>query len=110
MHVDETCDSNLAKPERPIPDDEWMQEHTHLTRLFGRAAIPLTRLSERAGAAIVDAGSVHHTLASIGFTALAHAGSIFGLRCSEAFHRAGAQNPDQRSDRPSMRNLRAVGA
>jgi hypothetical protein len=68
--ADELCDSNLAKPERPIPDSEWMQEHTHLARLFGRAVIPLTLLTERTGAATVNTGSIHDTQASIGFSAL----------------------------------------
>ena len=35
---------------------------------------------------------------------VAHAGSVSGLPGSEAFHRAGEQSPDPRSDRPSMLN------
>jgi len=100
----------ISPEERPIPDDEWMQEHTHLTRLFGRAAIPLTLLTERAGAAIVDAGSVHHTQASIGFSALLMRGQF--LVCGAAKRSIGLERKiltDDR-DRPSMRNLLAVGA
>ncbi|HEU5379385.1 MAG TPA: hypothetical protein VFV38_28515 [Ktedonobacteraceae bacterium] len=78
--------STPISPEQwPTPDGEWMQEHTHSAWLFGRATIPLKRhasvdaplhmkklrfvyagrfqntlLTERAGAATVDAGSVHH--------------------------------------------------
>lgn len=38
------------------------------------------------------------------FLCVAHAGSIFGLPGTEAFHQAGAHSPGPRSDRPSMRN------
>lgn len=88
--------STPISPEQwPTPDGEWMQEHTHSAWLFGRATIPLKRhvsvdaplhmkklrfvyagrfqntlLTERAGAATVDAGSVHHPQASVGFLAL----------------------------------------
>jgi hypothetical protein len=52
------------------PDDQWMQEHTHLTRLRGGAAIPLTRLSQGTGTATADTGGIDHAQAAIGFPAL----------------------------------------
>ncbi len=55
--------------ERSRPDDEGMQQHTHLTRLGGGPALPLTLLAQRAGAATADAGRIHHAQAPIGFCA-----------------------------------------
>jgi hypothetical protein len=51
-------------------NDERMEQHTHLARLFGRSALPLTLLTERTGAATVNTGSIHNTQASVGFSAL----------------------------------------
>src|SRR6266496_1371838 len=48
-------------------DRERMQEHTHLTRLRGCIAQPLTLLAQGAGTATTDTGSVDHTQAPIGF-------------------------------------------
>src|SRR5260221_13870086 len=52
------------------PDDQWMQEHTHLTRLRGGAAIPLTLLAQGTGTATADTGCIDHAQAAIGFPAL----------------------------------------
>jgi hypothetical protein len=52
------------------PDDQWMQEYTHLTWLRGGAAIPLTLLAQGTGTATADTGCVHHAQAAIGFPAL----------------------------------------
>ena len=58
----------VTPEERPIPDDEWMQENTHLARLRGFAAIPLTLLAQQAGAAAAETGCVHDAQAAIGFS------------------------------------------
>ncbi len=57
----------------PIPpqhrcgtDDERMQEHADLARFLRGTTLPLALLAERTGTATADAGSVHHTQASIG--------------------------------------------
>ena len=59
----------VAPEQRRRPDDEGMQQHTHLARFGGRAAIPLTLLAQRTEAAIADATGIHHTQAPIGFPA-----------------------------------------
>lgn len=51
-------------------DRERMQHYTDLTWLRGRAAVPLTLLAQRTRATTVNAGSIHHTQASISFSAL----------------------------------------
>src|SRR5258706_136980 len=56
--------------ERSRPDGEGMQQHAHLTRLFGGAALPLTLPPQRTGTATADAGRIDHAQASIGFSAL----------------------------------------
>jgi hypothetical protein len=38
-----------------IPNDQWMQEDTHLSRLFGDAALPLALCAQWAGTATVNA-------------------------------------------------------
>jgi len=50
---------------RSRPDGEGMQQHTHLTRLVGGAALPLTLFPQGAGATTADAGRIDHTQASI---------------------------------------------
>ena len=47
-----------------------VEQQAHLTWLFGGAALPLTLLPQRAGAATADAGCIHHAQAPIGFSAL----------------------------------------
>src|SRR5579884_1755574 len=47
-----------------------MQQHTDLARLCRRTAIPLTLLAQRTGTTTVNAGTIHHTQAAIGFSAL----------------------------------------
>ena len=60
----------ISPEERSIPYGEWMQEHADLARLGRRTPIPLALLTKRTGAATLDAGSVHHTQAAIGFSAV----------------------------------------
>lgn len=61
--------STPVTPEkRLIPDDERMQEDTHLARFARFAAIPLALLAERTGAATANAGGIHHAQAPIGFS------------------------------------------
>ena len=48
---------------------ERMQKYTHLARLCGSAAIPLTLLAQGTGTTTVDAGRIDHAQASIGFLA-----------------------------------------
>jgi hypothetical protein len=57
----------------PIPPEqrcgihpERMQQHTHLTRLRGRVAIPLTLLAQRTRAAVANAGRIDHAQTTIG--------------------------------------------
>src|SRR5258708_61165 len=50
------------------PDDERMQEHTHLARLGGGVAIPLTLLAQGTGTTTADAGRIDHAQAPIGFS------------------------------------------
>jgi hypothetical protein len=66
-----------VEPPPPILPEKWLrtdsqgvQQDTDLARLFGDAAIPLTLLAQRTGATTANAGSIHHTQASIGFSAL----------------------------------------
>jgi hypothetical protein len=51
------------------PDDHWMQQHTHLTRLVGGAAIPLTLFAQRARATTANAGRIHDAQTAIGLSA-----------------------------------------
>lgn len=46
-----------------------MEQHAHLTRLFGGIAQPLTLLAQSTGAATANAGRIHHAQDSIGFWA-----------------------------------------
>jgi hypothetical protein len=45
------------------------EPHTHLTRLRGRVAIPLTLLALRTRAAVANAGRIDHAQTSIGLVA-----------------------------------------
>ncbi len=60
----------IPPEERFIPHDERMQEHAHLARFFGGAAIPLALLAQRTRTTTADAGSIHDAQASISFFAL----------------------------------------
>jgi hypothetical protein len=60
----------VAPEERLAPDDEWMQQNADLARLFGRAAIPLALLTQRAGATATDTGCIDHTQTAITFSAV----------------------------------------
>lgn len=55
--------------ERSSPHGERMQQHAHLARLGGGAAIPLTLLAKRTGTTTTDAGRIDHTQAPVGFSA-----------------------------------------
>lgn len=59
----------IAPEERLIPNHERMQEHTHLTWLFGGAALPLTLLAQRTGATTANARRIHDTQTPIGLSA-----------------------------------------
>jgi hypothetical protein len=52
------------------PNDQWMQQHTHLARLLGGAALPLTLLAQGTGTATADTGRIDDAQAPIGFSAL----------------------------------------
>lgn len=60
----------IAPEEQIRTNGKRMERDTDLARLCGRAAIPLALLTERTETATLDAGSVHHTQAAIGFSAL----------------------------------------
>ena len=47
-----------------------MEQHAHLPRFLRGISLPLTRLSQRAGATTADAGRIHYPEASIGFSTL----------------------------------------
>jgi hypothetical protein len=47
-----------------------MQEHTHLARLRGGAAIPLTLFAQGTGTATADAGPIDDAQGSVSFSAL----------------------------------------
>jgi hypothetical protein len=70
--VDAGPSMNPLTPVTPVEgsgtDGHWMQQDTHLARLFGRTALPLTLPAQRTGAATANAGCIHHTQASIGFS------------------------------------------
>ena len=59
----------IPPEERLIPNHERMQEHTHLTWLFGGAALPLTLLAQRTGATTANARRIHDTQTPIGLAA-----------------------------------------
>lgn len=59
----------ITPEERSRTDDEGMQEHTHLARLGGGAALPLTLFPQGTGATTADAGRIDHTQAPVGFPA-----------------------------------------
>jgi hypothetical protein len=59
----------VTPEQRSRSDDERMQEHTHLARFGGRAAIPLTLLAQGASTTTTDAGRIHHAQAAVGLSA-----------------------------------------
>ena len=59
----------VTPEERSRPDNEGMQQQTHLTRFLGITALPLTLFAQRAGATTADAGRIDHAQAPIGFSA-----------------------------------------
>jgi hypothetical protein len=50
----------ITPEQRGRTNGQWVQQDTDLTRLFGSAALPLTLLAQRTGAATVDAGCIDH--------------------------------------------------
>ncbi|GHO80468.1 hypothetical protein KSD_82390 [Ktedonobacter sp. SOSP1-85] len=60
----------ISPEQRRRTHPKWMQKYTYLARLRSSAAIPLTLLAQRAGTTTANAGSIHHTQASIGFSTL----------------------------------------
>src|SRR6266851_2915020 len=55
--------------ERSRSHGERMEQQAYLTRLGGGAALPLTLVAQRAGAATADAGRIHHAQAPISLSA-----------------------------------------
>ena len=53
--------AGVAPEQRCRTDTKRMQEDAHLARLCGRAAIPLTRLSQWTRATVTNAGHIHQT-------------------------------------------------
>ena len=58
--------AGVAPEQRCGTQPQWMQQHTHLARLRGSAAIALALLTPRTRAAVANAGRIHHTQTSIG--------------------------------------------
>ena len=50
----------ISPEQRSATHWKRMQQHAHLARFRGRAAIPLTLLAQRAGATTAHAGCIHH--------------------------------------------------
>jgi hypothetical protein len=73
----------ISPEERCGTNSERVEQHADLARLFGRAAIPLTPLTQRAGAATVNTGSVHHAQTSIGFSAVLMRGQLLICRAAK---------------------------
>jgi len=65
-----TPSTPILPEERFISDNERMEEHANLARLCCGDAIPLALLAQRTGTTTADAGSIHHTQAPIGFSAV----------------------------------------
>lgn len=59
----------ILPEERSSPDGQGMQQHTHLARLGRGAALPLTLLAQRTGAATANASRIRHAQTPIGFSA-----------------------------------------
>ena len=55
----------ISPEQRCGADMKWMQQHTHLARLCGRAPIPLALLAQRARAAVANAGRIHQAQTAI---------------------------------------------
>jgi len=58
----------ISTEQRCRTQPERMQKYTHLARLRGSAAIPLTLLAQRTRAAMANAGRKHHAQTSIGLS------------------------------------------
>jgi hypothetical protein len=60
----------IAPEHRCGTHPEWMQQHTHLAWLRGRAATPLTLFAQRTRAAVADASRIHRAQTAIGLSPL----------------------------------------
>jgi hypothetical protein len=60
----------ISPEQRGTASVEGMEQQAHLPRLLRGAALPLALLAQRTGAATADAGRIHHTETSIGFSAV----------------------------------------
>jgi hypothetical protein len=58
--------AGVAPEQRCGTHPQRMEQHTHLARLRGRAAIPLALLTQRTRAAVANAGRIHHAQTAIG--------------------------------------------
>ncbi len=73
----------IPPEQRRRPHVERMQEHADLARFGRRATVPLTLLTERTGTATVDARSIHHAQAAIGFSAVLTRSQVLVCRASQ---------------------------
>jgi hypothetical protein len=69
MPAEAVAGSSHAKPQRSGAHGQGMQQYTHLTRLLGGAALPLTVVAQWAGAATVVTSRIDHAQAPSGFSA-----------------------------------------
>lgn len=58
----------IAPEQRDGTGAKRMEQDADLARLRGRAAIPLTLLTQRTRAAVADASRIHHAQAAVGFS------------------------------------------
>jgi hypothetical protein len=66
--ADALCGSNPAKPQRLLPDSERMEKDADLAWLLGGTPLPLTLLTQLAGATVANARRKHHAQAPIGLS------------------------------------------
>lgn len=74
-HELDACPS--VRPTTPVtpekrfrPNHQWMQQDTHLARLFSGTPIPLALLTQRAGTTTADARCIHHAEVPIGLSTM----------------------------------------
>lgn len=70
--VDAGTSMTPSTPVTPVEgsgtDGHWMQQDTHLARLFGRSALPLTLPAQRARTAVANAGRIDDPQTPIAFS------------------------------------------
>src|SRR5947209_826707 len=71
------------------PNDQWMQQHTHLARLLGGAAQPLTLLAQGTGTATTVTFPHRRRAGSHRLLCVAHGHEAPGQRDTAASHLAG---------------------